>query len=65
VASKKSKPEEHGDPGTGSVYEYPKGSGKWFAAERIDGRLKVRRAASEQAANAKLAELQELKRKKD
>jgi len=50
--------------GAGSVYESPKGSGVWWAAERIEGRLVRRRATSEQAAEAKLVELQDLKRKR-
>jgi len=50
-------------PGEGSVYEYPEGSGKWFAQEWIEGKLVRRRATSESAAKAKLKELQELKEK--
>lgn len=46
----------------GSIYEYPEGSGKWFAQETIAGKLVRRRANSRQAAKEKLKELQELKR---
>lgn len=46
----------------GSIYEYPEGSGKWFAQEHIGGKLVRRRAASRQAAKEKLKELQELKK---
>jgi integrase len=64
MASKKAK--ERRDPGSGSVYESPKGSGRWFAALRIEETEKPlrRRATSEQAAYAKLAALEELKRKR-
>lgn len=50
-------------PGEGSTYEYPEGSGRWFAQEWIDGKLTRRRAPSEAAAKAKLRELQDLKQK--
>ena len=65
MASKKTKPKERRDYGSGSVYESPKGSGKWFAALRFEGEPKPlrRRANSEQAAKAALAELEELKQK--
>lgn len=66
MAAKKSKPKERRDPGTGSVYESPKGSGKWFAALRLEENEDPirRRAPNEQAAYAKLADLEELKRKR-
>lgn len=63
MAPKKKSEGERRDPGKGSVYEYPKGSGKWIAALTIEGRDVRRRAASEQAAEAKLAELHALKQK--
>lgn len=62
MAAKKGKGSRR-SPGEGSVYDYPKGSGKWFAQEWIDGKLTRRRAPSEKAAEAKLRELQELKEK--
>lgn len=46
--------------GAGSIYQTKDGS--WIAQERIGDRLVRRRATSEPAAKAKLAELQELKR---
>jgi integrase len=61
MASKKAKPRR--TYGSGSVYESPKGSGRWVAAERINNTLVRRRATSESAAKARLGELQELKRK--
>lgn len=63
MASKKGKDGGRRSPGEGSVYEYPKGSGKWIAQEWIEGKLVRRRAASEKAAEAKLKELRELKQK--
>lgn len=50
--------------GGGSTFEAPKGSGRWYASLRIDGRLERRRAADEQAAKAELEALRELKRKR-
>lgn len=66
MAAKKTKPKERRDPGRGSVYESPKGSGRWFAALRIEeGEAPTRRRApSEQAAYAKLEALEELRRKR-
>lgn len=64
MATKKVKPKERRDYGSGSVYDSPKGSGRWFAALRIEGELVRRRAPSEQAAEAKLLELHELRRKR-
>lgn len=46
----------------GSVYEYPKGSGRWFAQLTIDGDLIRRRAPTESEAYARLEELRALKR---
>ena len=44
--------------GEGSIYEYPKGSGVWFAQITLEnGRPKRRRAASQKAARVKLREL--------
>ena len=61
MASKKAKAKERRDYGSGSVYESPKGSGKWLAALRFEGEPKPvrRRANSEQSAKAALAELEE------
>src|SRR5258707_2610417 len=66
MATKKVKPKERRDPGSGSVYESPKGSWRWFAALRIEELEQPirRRAASEQSAYAKLEALEELKRKR-
>lgn len=54
------KPRARRTRGSGSVYQTKDGS--WIAQERIGDRLVRRRAASEPAAKAKLAELQDLKR---
>lgn len=62
MATKKAKGGRR-SPGEGSTYEYPEGSGRWFAQEWIDGKLTRRRAPSETAAKAKLRELQDLKQK--
>lgn len=47
----------------GSVYEYPAGTGRWWAQLRIDGRLVRRRASTERAAHAKLRELHAIRDK--
>jgi hypothetical protein len=45
--------------GEGSIYEYPKGSGDWFAQIYLeDGRSKRHRAASQREAREKLRQLQ-------
>src|SRR5919109_4296765 len=45
--------------GEGSIYEYPKGSGKWLAQIYLeDGRSIRRRADSQREARAKLRQLQ-------
>lgn len=64
MAAKKAKQKERRGHHAGSVYESPKGSGRWFAALRIEGENTRRRAPSEQAAHAKLLELHELRRKR-
>lgn len=59
--ARKKKPKERRDYGSGSIYESPKGSGRWWAALRIDKRLFRRTATSEQAAATKLEELNKLR----
>lgn len=61
--ARKKQPKERRDYGSGSIYESPKGSGRWWAALRIDGHLFRRAAASEQAATTRLDELNELRAK--
>ena len=48
--------------GEGSIYEYPDGSGRWFASITIDGKEKRRRASSQKEARELLRELQESRR---
>jgi hypothetical protein len=45
--------------GEGTIYEYPKGSGIWYAQISLaNGRRRKRRAASQREARAKLKQLQ-------
>lgn len=48
--------------GEGSIHEYPKGSGRWIAQVSVDGKLKRKRAKSQQEAKELLRDLQESRR---
>ncbi|MBX0331328.1 site-specific integrase [Oscillochloris sp. ZM17-4] len=48
--------------GEGSIYEYPKDSGVWFASVTVNGKEKRRRASSQKEARELLRELQESRR---